>query len=53
VPSVTKLSAPRRFRHLREHNHGPRFYRLLDAQMPGWRAVKERLDGLAEQLLGT
>jgi len=38
---------------LKEHNHGPRFYRLLDAQMPGWRAVKERLDGLAERLLGT
>ena len=39
--------------HLKEHNHGPRFHRLLDAQMPGWRAVKSRLDGLAEQILRT
>lgn len=39
--------------HLKEHNHGLRFHRLLDAQMPGWRAVKERLDGLAEQILRT
>ena len=39
--------------HLIEHNHAPRFHRLLDAQMPGWRAVKARLDGLAEQILRT
>ncbi|MDM0052726.1 M48 family metallopeptidase [Variovorax sp. J22R115] len=39
--------------HLKEHNHGPRFHRLLEVEMPGWRAVKERLDGLAEQILRT
>jgi len=37
--------------HLRAHNHGPRFHRLLEAYMPGWRPVKARLDGLAELLL--
>ncbi|VTU41311.1 hypothetical protein H4CHR_06046 [Variovorax sp. PBS-H4] len=37
--------------HLGEHNHGPRFCRLLDTRMPDWRRVKARLDALAEQLL--
>jgi len=37
--------------HLKEHNHGPRFHRLLDARMPGWREVKKRLDGLVDQLM--
>jgi predicted metal-dependent hydrolase len=37
--------------HLKHHNHSPKFYRMLDQQMPGWRRVKERLDNLAEQLL--
>ncbi len=37
--------------HLKEHNHSARFYRLLDAHMPSWRAVKARLDGLAEVVL--
>jgi hypothetical protein len=37
--------------HLKEHNHGPRFHRLLDACMPGWREVKKRLDGLVDQLM--
>jgi predicted metal-dependent hydrolase len=31
--------------HLKERGHGPRFRRLLDAQMPDWRTVKARLDG--------
>lgn len=38
--------------HLIEHNHSPRFYGLLDRFMPGWRAVKNDLDGQAELLLG-
>jgi predicted metal-dependent hydrolase len=37
--------------HLREHNHGKRFFRILDAHMPGWRATKEKLDNLAEVVL--
>lgn len=37
--------------HLKHHNHSPRFYRTLDQQMPGWHHIKERLDGLSEQLL--
>lgn len=37
--------------HLKVHNHGRAFYRLLDAQMPGWQGVKARLDNMAEQLL--
>jgi predicted metal-dependent hydrolase len=37
--------------HLQEHNHSPRYYRLLGQVMPGWERVKARLDGMAELLL--
>lgn len=37
--------------HLASHDHSARFYRLLDRHMPGWRGVKARLDGMAEDLL--
>jgi len=37
--------------HLREHNHSPRYYRLLQKIMPEWRPVKARLDGMAALLL--
>lgn len=37
--------------HVKEHNHSPRFYRLLARQLPGWQARKEKLDGLAELIL--
>jgi predicted metal-dependent hydrolase len=37
--------------HLRVHNHSHKFYRLLDRQMPGWKEVKTRLDGMAGLLL--
>lgn len=37
--------------HLKEHNHSPRYYRLLSQLMPGWKTVKARLDGMAEVLL--
>lgn len=30
--------------HLKEHNHGPGFYRLLDALMPDWEGRRERLN---------
>lgn len=39
--------------HLLEHNHSPRFYRLLDRHCPEWRAWKNELDSLAEQLLAS
>jgi predicted metal-dependent hydrolase len=30
--------------HLREHNHSPAYYRLLDQALPDWRARKKRLN---------
>ena len=32
--------------HLVEHNHTPRFFRLLDTYLPSWRKLKEQLDEL-------
>ena len=37
--------------HLKEHNHGLQFYQSLSRLMPDWKAVKARLDGMAELLL--
>ncbi|MCC5088412.1 YgjP-like metallopeptidase domain-containing protein [Xanthomonas campestris] len=37
--------------HLKMHNHGKAFYRLLDAHLPGWREIKQRLESLAELAL--
>lgn len=37
--------------HLKEHNHSPRFFKLLDRHMPSWRQRKARLDELAEVIL--
>lgn len=36
--------------HLRHHNHSPKFYRTLERHMPHWRAIKQKLDNLAEQV---
>lgn len=37
--------------HIAEHNHGERFYRLMNQVMPGWEKTKERLDGMASSIL--
>ncbi len=37
--------------HLQEHNHSPKFYRLLGLLMPEWQSVKARLDNMSEILL--
>ena len=34
--------------HIAEHNHSEQFWRLLTQVMPNWKAVKARLDGMAE-----
>ena len=35
--------------HLLHHNHSPKFYNTLDRHMPGWRAIKEKLDNMVEE----
>ncbi|MEW8525256.1 MAG: SprT family zinc-dependent metalloprotease [Candidatus Thiodiazotropha endolucinida] len=37
--------------HLKEHNHSPRFYRLLNGLLPGWQNKKKMLDSKAPELL--
>jgi len=37
--------------HLKVHNHGRAFYRLLDRHLPDWRQIKLRLDGMADLVL--
>ena len=37
--------------HIKEHNHSPAFYALLDRLMPGWQSVKARLDGMVGEML--
>lgn len=37
--------------HLKEHNHGARFYRLLGGRLPDWEKWKSELDDLADHLL--
>ncbi len=37
--------------HLKEHNHGPAFWRLMERMMPDWERHKARLDGMAEMIL--
>ena len=36
---------------LKEHNHGPAFWSLLERVMPDWERRKVRLDGMAEMML--
>ena len=37
--------------HIAEHNHSERFWRLLTQVMPNWKAVKAKLDSMAEMYL--
>ena len=37
--------------HLREHNHGPRFYALQDALYPGWQRVRRHLHDHGQRYL--
>ena len=37
--------------HIAEHNHSEHFWRLLTQVMPNWKAVKAKLDGMAELYL--
>ena len=32
------------FAHFKVHNHGPGFYALMDARLPGWRTLRRRLN---------
>jgi predicted metal-dependent hydrolase len=34
--------------HLKEHHHGPRFWRLLDRLMPDWRNRRTLLNQMAD-----
>ena len=36
--------------HLLHHNHSPKFYKALDRHMPQWRAIKEKLDNMVEEV---
>ena len=36
--------------HLRYHDHGPEFWKLIDHHVPGWIVSKRHLDGLVEVL---
>lgn len=37
--------------HIAEHNHSERFYRLMGQVMPNWEKTKEKLDGMAFEIL--
>ena len=37
--------------HLKYHDHGPAFWRLLNNSLPQWRVAKKKLDDMAEILL--
>ena len=32
------------YTHFKAHNHGPRFYALMDERLPGWQAFRKRLN---------
>lgn len=37
--------------HLKHHDHGPEFWKLLDVYSPHWRRSKDTLDGMVETLM--
>lgn len=34
--------------HLKHHDHGPEFWRLIDTYVPGWQTAKKKLDAMVE-----
>ena len=36
--------------HIAEHNHSPRFYRLLTSVMPNWEKVKDQLESMVSKV---
>lgn len=39
--------------HIKERNHGKKYYQLLSQHYPNWKPIKTKLDGMAELLLVT
>lgn len=39
--------------HLVHHNHGPEFFRVLEREVPNWRAEKLTLDNMVERIFNT
>lgn len=39
--------------HLKEHNHSPRFYALMQRHLPEWKAIRRQLNDLGPSLIPT
>jgi predicted metal-dependent hydrolase len=37
--------------HLKHHDHGAEFWKLIDTYVPGWQTAKKTLDAMSELLL--
>ncbi|MFA0810174.1 YgjP-like metallopeptidase domain-containing protein [Microbulbifer epialgicus] len=38
--------------HIAEHNHSEKFYRLMNQMMPKWEGMKNKLDAMANLIIG-
>lgn len=43
-PDLVEYVVVHELTHLEAHDHGPRFYELMDARLPGWRELRRRLN---------